>query len=284
MSRVGLAVALWLFGAGCVVAPRDPLVAGEAAQRGDDLLTALCTYDAVPPSDPRHAEARAGAVAIELRLRRAQELMLDGMMFRGQHLDAEALQRLEQARELWPGLHGVDALIAATRRRLTMPASSLVSLASANAPAPLPVPPVAEVPVAVPAPITAIAASEPASAPAVKAAPAPEAPPNQFVDPASESVVLGLVAVEARLGRGELELAVVDLLELARRFPGDVRVQRRLARVLHQRALLRYGQGALQAALLDWERVLSIEPDNREVAGLLRTARAEASAPAAPSR
>lgn len=93
-----------------------------------------------------------------------------------------------------------------------------------------------------------------------------------------DPVALGLVAVEARLGRGELALAVRDLIELSRRFPEDLRVQRRLSRLLHQRALMNYGQGAVAAAVADWRRVLEIEPGNRVVEKLLQRALAESQA------
>src|SRR5690606_32346304 len=51
-----------------------------------------------------------------------------------------------------------------------------------------------------------------------------------------DPVALGLVSVEGRLSRGELSLAVHDLIELSRRFPIDARVNVRLGRLLHQRA------------------------------------------------
>ncbi len=255
--------------AGCATTPADSFAAAQAAMRRDDLLAALLAYDAVPVAHPRYPEACAGAAAVEVRLRRGQELMLAGFERRADRQDAAALQYLQQARDVWPGLPGVEVMIAATRHRLQR-----AGFASDRAD---------HVPIRIPLP--AADASE---------LTASDFPPNGDsgtgvagasqlapLEPAEESVVLGLVAVETRLGRGELELAVVDLLELARRFPSDVRVQRRLARVLHQRGLLRYGQGALTAALLDWERVLAIEPENREIADLLQAVRAEAS-PAAP--
>ncbi|MFT7536201.1 MAG: hypothetical protein ACI85K_002155 [Hyphomicrobiaceae bacterium] len=93
-----------------------------------------------------------------------------------------------------------------------------------------------------------------------------------------DPVVLGLVAVEARLGRGELVLAVRDLIELSRRFTDDVRVNRRLSRLLHQRALMSYGQGSVAAAVTDWRRVLAIEPSNHAVKKLLKRAMAESRA------
>lgn len=100
--------------------------------------------------------------------------------------------------------------------------------------------------------------------------------PVQNGGTAGDAVSLGLCAVEARLGRGELELAVVDLLGLARRFPADPRVAARLSRVLHQRALQRYGQGAVAGAIHDWERVVELDPGHVIAANLLAAARTEA--------
>jgi hypothetical protein len=77
-----------------------------------------------------------------------------------------------------------------------------------------------------------------------------------------DPVALGLVAVETRLGRNQLEPAVADLLELSRRFPNDARVRVRLVRLLHQRALLRYGEGAVAMAVADWRRILEIDPQH----------------------
>jgi hypothetical protein len=88
-------------------------------------------------------------------------------------------------------------------------------------------------------------------------------------------VALGLVAVETRLGRGQLEAAVADLLELARRFPTEPRVRLRLVRLLHQRALLRYGDGAVAMAIADWQRVLEIDPNHHAARRLLEAAERE---------
>lgn len=93
-----------------------------------------------------------------------------------------------------------------------------------------------------------------------------------------DPVALGLVSVEARLGRGELPAAVRDLIELARRFPSDARVNLRLGRLLHQRALMHYGQGSVAAAIADWRRVLNIEPENQAVRDLLERALRESGA------
>jgi len=110
-----------------------------------------------------------------------------------------------------------------------------------------------------------------------KTAAAPAAKPRRL--PMSQDpVALGMVSVEAALGRGELTVAVRDLIELARRFPDDARVNRRLGRLLHQRALMHYGSGAVAAAVADWRRVLKIEPDNKRVKRLLARALSESQA------
>jgi tetratricopeptide (TPR) repeat protein len=88
-------------------------------------------------------------------------------------------------------------------------------------------------------------------------------------------VASGLIGVEGRLSRGEFEAAVADLFDLAKYHPEDLRVRLRLARILHQRALLRYGQGALTGAISDWERVLQLEPGHSVAQSLLDSARAE---------
>jgi hypothetical protein len=92
---------------------------------------------------------------------------------------------------------------------------------------------------------------------------------------ADDPVALGLVSVAASLGRGELIVAVRDLIELARRFPTDARANRRLSRLLHQRALMHYGAGAVAAAVADWQRVIEIDPGNDQVHRLLSRAIAE---------
>ncbi|MBX3463421.1 MAG: hypothetical protein KF830_09630 [Planctomycetes bacterium] len=257
--RRGLAAAaatvLW---AGCAAAPRDAFVAAQAALQHEDLPAALIAFDAVPVLHPRYPEARAGAAAVELRMRRGHELMLEGLIRRSEWRDAEALSFLAQAREIWPRLPGVDALLAATRQRLVTLGAGPAGGASAMGQA-----------------LRTESAPAGAFGPEGDLEPRPAVAAAAAVD-ADPSVGLGLAAVETRLGRGELEPAVVDLLELARRFPDDQRVRRRLARVLHQRALLRYGQGALTAALLDLDRVLELEPANREVAALRRAIRDEA--------
>ena len=84
-----------------------------------------------------------------------------------------------------------------------------------------------------------------------------------------------VVAIEARLLRREIEPAVLELLDLERRHPGDLRIRPRLAKLLHQRALLRYGSGSVEPALRDWERVLGLDPSHGEARQCLQRAIAE---------
>ncbi|MBZ0151363.1 MAG: hypothetical protein K8J09_07500, partial [Planctomycetes bacterium] len=82
---------------------------------------------------------------------------------------------------------------------------------------------------------------------------------------------------EARLTRGDTDVAVADLVDLARRFPAEDRVRVRLVRLLHQRALRRYGEGAVESAINDWERILQLDANDAEAQQGLAVARAERS-------
>lgn len=121
-------------------------------------------------------------------------------------------------------------------------------------------------------PVVALAATPPLSqAPAVVA---DEAPPVLEVsqtaagdgavatsgDPEHDSVGAQLAAVEQLLSRGEVERALRQLLELRQTEPADMRVRLRMARVLHQRALLRYGRGDVSGAVADWRRAIDLDP------------------------
>jgi hypothetical protein len=186
-------------------------------------------------------------------------------------------------------------LLAATEHRRKLfaapepgaQAPGLAPLAAAPVPVPEPLP-VAESPrspasVAEPSPGTPAKGPEAPDVPAVPAfesdlprAAAANAPAAIPADASGEDAVARrLIAVEARLGRGQLEGAVVDLLELAREHPADPRVRARLVRVLHQRALLHYGDGHVGDAIADWQRVLELDPLHRAARRLFETAAAE---------
>ncbi len=271
--RKGAPALVFAFAA-CAAAPSDPFARANAAARSGDLLAALAAYESVPATDSRHEEARANAMEVEVRMQRSHQSLLEGILLRGNGQDRSALVSMERARDAWPGLPSIDRWIAATRSRLDRSAAFAARTVGSR-PA-----------VDCEGPFVAVEedASEPEAetvAPQVTSSRPQVAAPRPVMSAGDDDAIsLGLVAMETRLARGELELAVLDLLELARRHPIDFRVQDRLARVLHQRALLRYGQGALAAAIADWERVITIQPDNRVVRALLDAVRAEAAAPA----
>lgn len=286
--------------AACVAAPRDPFRAGEQAMLADDLVQALLAYDSVPVVHPRYPEARAAAAGAERRMRRGHEILLDGLLLRAEWRDQEALAQFERAREVWPGLPGVDALIAATGQRMELfgaqagkpaappsielPGELVGSEEVALLPWPIAAPQVAQPAVAAPVPNESNAATTPPP-PQEGAVAVPPAGMAEVasVAPTEDPVANGLIAVERQLGRGQLELAVADLLTLAKRYPDEVRVRVHLVRVLHQRALVRYGQGSLLSAIDDWTRVLELDPEHRLARNLLRAASAEASL-ASPAR
>lgn len=276
------AVLAFVCAAACA-APRDAFETAERALLADDLPGALVAFDAVPVSHARYPEARAAALGVERRMRRGHELMLEGLLLRAEWRDDEALASLEHAREVWPGVPGVGALVQATRhRQQTLGAPSYeVGDTAATPPVALPSQASSE------APVAAVALPRaPAAAPDPAPSPVPE-PVVAQVDPSSP-VVQGLVDVETRLARGELEGALVALLDLASRYPDSMHVRFRLARVLHQRALQRYAQGQISGAISDWERVLAIDPQNDLVRGLIAAVRTEGGSatvvPSTPTR
>jgi hypothetical protein len=293
VTRAVLALAA-LLAAGCATTPQDPFVAAERALQRHDLAMSLRALDAVPVAHARYPEARAAAVDVERSMRRCHELMLEAMLLRSEWRDREALAALRKAESIWPRLPGLDALIAATEHRQRVlggeqqanrgPAPAATPAQGPAAPRlafdvgvyDVPTEPSREPPAAPagelrPSPAAASAVSEApeAEAPATPAVVPPGAPQGTSIDaPAvtaeprsgEDPVALGLVAVETRLARNQLEPAVADLLELSRRFPADARVRLRLVRLLHQRALLHYGEGAVAMAVADWRRLLEIDP------------------------
>jgi hypothetical protein len=92
-----------------------------------------------------------------------------------------------------------------------------------------------------------------------------------------------LQQIERRLAGVERASAVQDLVDLARQRPSDVRIARRLAPLLHQRALLRYGRGEVAAAVSDWRLLLSLAGDrDAQIHKMLRRAEAEVRRSEAP--
>lgn len=275
------AAAFALVAAGCNTTPRDPFLAAERALLKSDLPAALQQFDAVPVAHPRYPEARAAAAGVERRMRRSHENLLDGLLLRAEWRDRDALAALHRAREIWPAMPGVEVLIQATEQRLALFAAQDAEAAvAANpegvTPVPLPSPDELRVPELV-APSAAPIAEVRAPAPVVVPVP-PQEPPRD------DAVSRALVDVEAQLGRGDLEAAVDELNTLAAGYPAEARVRVRLVRVLHQRALVRYGQGSLTAAIADWERLLALDPGHAVARSLLDAARAEAAGSSSTGR
>lgn len=281
-----------LFLLACATPIQDPFEAAEHALREHDLVGALIAYDAVPVSHPRYTEAHAAATSIEGRIRRCHEMLLEALTLRSEWRDVDALGFLRLARAVWPAMPAVDGLIAATETRLRMfeSGSDAEQRPDPFAP-PAPSPLVEIAPGTAKLPAGSAAAGEPLVAADV--AMPEQAGAREGDNPASgsphgvtartDAVARGLAQVESRLAKSDLQGAVADLLELARRFPKDARVQLRLARLLHQRALLLYGQGAVNGAIADWEQLLAMYPSHPLAADMLRAARAELSSEAAPA-
>ncbi|MCU0867141.1 MAG: hypothetical protein MUC36_25450 [Planctomycetes bacterium] len=285
--------------AACATAPRDPFLRAERAMQQRELAMALAAYDSVPVAHPRYPEARAAAAAVELSIRHGHELLLEALQLRAQWRCGEALTVLERVRSVWPSMPGLDALVDATEQRLQLferepaaaaPAAEVMVVEAPPPKAPLPPDlPVSEsmlatsataafeTPVAagevveVVAPPAAGADRQPVVTPALRL----QTPAPIVVPPVDDPVAKALVAVEARLLRREIEPAVLELLDLERRHPGDLRIRPRLAKLLHQRALLRYGSGLVEPALRDWERVLVLDPSHGEARDCLQRAIAE---------
>lgn len=311
-ARSAFAWLVPLVAAACAVPPRDPFARATWSLQHGDLGGALIAYDSVPVAHARYPDARAGAIAVERSMRRCHELLLDALLMRSEWRDQDALAMFERAKALWPKLPGIDGWILATRQRLrSLPAASPLAEVSPVDSEPIPVPWI-ESTEPLPAPLPSPATSpEPARSPAstdilagTQAPPLAESSPGSASVPSSmaaagpgevaveppapppaagsstpalstagnDPVALGLVDVEAKLRGGQMQLAVTSLIGLADRFPSDARVRVRLARLLQQRALLRYGEGALQEAIGDWRRVLDLEPANEGVRRMLGAA------------
>lgn len=169
--------------------------------------------------------------------------------------------------------------IAEPRPVPLLPAGATPEPMVAPAPAPAPAIEVAEptkVPDVAPAPVSEEVRSPEPRTDVVTNVPSPapveEPPAPPLTNAANDPVALGLVDVESKLRSGQLQLAVTSLNGLSDRFPGDARVRVRLARLLQQRALLRYGEGAVPEAIADWKRVLDLEPSNEGVRRMLGAA------------
>lgn len=264
-----IAAGLWT---GCASTPSDPYSGAEIAVLQGDLLKALTLYDAVPPGHPRYPEARTCAQAVERRMRKSQELMLEGLLLRTEWRDEEAILAFERARRIWPAVAGAEALIEATRGRLNALdlADRTASSQRSTALEPWTISTEPVIP-ASPGGETSDPPGDPGGEVPDPGADSPETPAKGPRDEISRM----LREVENRMSRGEWESSLADLEVWIERYGEDARLKQRLARLLHQRALLRYGQGFLEAALADWHRVQKLDPEAKQVVQFMAAARAE---------
>lgn len=265
--RLGAALAAWLC---CLCAcnlpsarqshERDPFARAEAARARGQLTEALCAFDQVTPDDPRYASARLQAAALEQRLRLHHELLLQGLKLRGEWRSDEAITAFGEALAAWPEDERTAHLLAATQlRRVAVAAPVARDEASEQA-------------------AEAQASDGAADATDVRSGPVFAAPGDEsaVASPRGiDTVGAQLARLEARLQRGQLDSVLAEMFTLHRRWPNDVRVCARLARLLMQRGLVHYGRGAVAPALEDWRRARKLDPQLQGLAQLIDSASRE---------
>jgi tetratricopeptide (TPR) repeat protein len=247
----------------------DPFLRAEAARERGDLTLALCAFDEVDPADPRYAQARLQAAALEQRLRRHQELTLQGLRLRAEWRCEEAIAAFTEAQRAWPQDDRTRQLLFATESRRAAARRDADSTAIArDAKAIEPVPQA-----------VAVDATRADAQSSVAIAPVPMAEAQLSAPRAADPVGAQLARLEARLQRGQLDSVMTEMFALHRQWPSDARVCGRLARLLLQRGLVHYGRGAIEPAVEDWRRARRLDPQLGAVAQLLDAASRELSQP-----
>ena len=273
-------------------APTDSFVVGQQQAESGALLEALVRLDSVALAHDKYSEARNLSQAVERRLRKSQQLILLGLEMRREWRDDEAIDLFRQALTVWPGTPHAMQLIRATRQRLLAlgkPEKGAVGETLAVTTSPRE--PSANQSDPPAAPITEVAPREPTPE-------KPDAkdvdknrivtPPQQTSSPGNKKLTpiskaarqrmktlqAALVHVERYLQRGDLRKAL-DLLATLHSEQPDAKLGQMFARVLHQRALLRYGRGLIPGAVHDWRRVLELHPKHPQARAFLKSAQAE---------
>ena len=222
---------------GCTTLPPDAFVPATHELEQGRLLKALVGLDQIPPAHPRYAEARTLAIALERRVRVAQELVQRGLRMRSEWRDLEAIELFHRAQSVWPEVPGSEEFLAATKNRMAALALGVQQQV-----------------------LLEVVTLEVNKLP-VAAAPAGET--------AAAEVDVGTL-----LERGDLDLAIDRLESHVAARPQDPKARLQLVSALHQRALIRYGLAFLEPALTDWGRVLSFDPNHagaRAFSGAART-------------
>jgi len=252
-----------------VAQSRDPFVRAEAARERGELTLALCAFDEVDPADPRYAQARLQAAALEQRLRRHQELTLQGLRLRAEWRCDEAVIVFTEAQRTWPEDERTRQLLFATESRRAAARRDVDSMAIArNAKAIEPEPQA-----------VAVDATRADAQSSAAISPVPMAEGELNAPRAADPVGAQLARLEARLQRGQLDSVMNEMFALHRQWPSDARVCGRLARLLLQRGLVHYGRGAIEVAVEDWRRARQLDPQLASVAQLLDSASRELSQP-----
>lgn len=300
------------FVAGCATVPIDVYPAAARAVDDGQLLRALAYLDQIPPAHPHYPDARMLAQAVERRLRRSQELVLQGLELRAQWRDEEALTCFEEAQQIWTAAVGVDAWIEATRNRIDaarLPATpTQAGEVRVSQPEAYDLEPqsVESKPAWVAATEDAgqLSSSEPpitATGPALTehAGPGPQPIVEVSSTVAGDSGSSGdpgaagslgsvgspasvggsarktLAQIEALIEAGDVQSALDELDLCVQRDPNDSVARHRLVQVLHQRALQSYGRGWLDLAIADWGRLLQVDRGHPQARSFLQAATAE---------
>lgn len=237
---------------GCASLPEDDFdAAGVLLERGD-LLGTILRLDRVPPSDPRYPQSRTIANAIERRVRLSQGLLNRGLQLRAEWRDLEAVSNFEQALEIWPELDAASAMLEATRHRIgSLEAGDDNATAGGEV---VHTSPVAE------------------ARPDAETIAVPD-PGASDANPAFGDDRTRMLEIDRLLDDGLLEGA----LQVAESGPSlaPSPLRGRLTEMLHQRALVHYGHGALDLALNDWVRLLRIDANHAQAKEFSAAARAE---------
>ena len=271
MRRMIAVVTVFLCLASCQTAPLDPYVRAETAVDNGRLLSALGLLDLVPPAHSRYAEARTLAQAVERRMRASQEMLLRGLRLREEWRDEEAIRYFEWSQEIWPSIAGAESLIEVTRNRM----KALDQLGTETGGS-------GSVASTMPVGINGLGpeqgnGTETFTVPAVPGIESITDPqPDLSLSP-EDTLAAQLAQTERLLAQGELQEALAGLEDLNLLHPEASQLRRTLARVLHQRALVRYGQGYLEAAIADWARVRQLDDKLTRIDQFLDAARAELS-------
>jgi tetratricopeptide (TPR) repeat protein len=247
----------------------DPFLRAEAARERGDLTLALCAFDEVEPRDPRYAQARLQAAALEQRLRRHQELTLQGLRLRAEWRCDEAIAAFLEAQRAWPEDERTRQLLIATESRRAAARNDADSTSIARDAKAIDAQPQA----------VAVDATRADADSSAAISPVPMAEGELNAPRAADPVGAQLARLEARLQRGQLDSVLTEMFALHRQWPSDARVCGRLARLLLQRGLVHYGRGAIEVAVEDWRRARQLDPQLASVAQLLDSASRELSQP-----